>query len=62
MNFHPNSSCTSTIILAGVCLVYAFKHVLFMFLYIIVHTYVTQSIQMPTHYKYTYNFLLLWIT
>lgn len=27
----------------------------------IVHAYVTQSIQMPKHYKYTYNFILLGI-
>lgn len=62
MNFHPNSSFTYTVLLAGVCLVYAFEHVLFMFLYIIVHAYVTQSIQMPKYYKYTHNFILLGIT
>lgn len=51
-----------TIPLAGACLVYALGHVLFMSLCIIVHTYVTQSIQMPKHYKYSYNSILVGIT
>ena len=51
MNFHPNSSCTYTVLLASDGLVYAFEHVLFIFLHIIVHAYVTQSIQMPKYYK-----------
>lgn len=50
------------ILWAYICLVYAFEHVLFMFLYIAAHTYVTQSIQMPKHYKYTYNFIQFRIT
>lgn len=36
MNFHPNSSCTYTVLFASDCLVYAFENVLFMFLYKIV--------------------------
>lgn len=61
MNFHPNSSCIYIILLADVCLVCTFEHVLFMFLYVIVHAYVTQAIQMPQHCKHTYNFILLGI-
>lgn len=61
-NFQPNSSCTCTVLFPGVCLAYALEHVLFMLLYIIVHAYVTQSIQMPKHCKYTYDFILLGLT
>lgn len=53
---------TYTVPSAGACLVYALGHVLFMSLCIIVHTYATQSIQMPKHYKYSYDFTLLGIT